>query len=251
MAGELFNVYRGGDKLKFPWENWVDADQSNPNGWNPYAGHIKRTNFTPLFWFDRYSDHWNKWFEESGFTDLEVGQGLGAMLLAAGSDVKQVVVHVKKPLPGTKIKVQVLGTAGNEPADMSALQAAIDKAKADYQKAVDALNAAPEDAAKKKAVTAAKKALNDAEAAMAEATKMLIQEHEVDFANAGFYRFKVDEFLQTNGKVDVILTEGTLDNACFSVLTEVNWFDDQHGCSCGVLPCDTEYPEPLCQPAHI
>lgn len=74
---------------------------------------------------------------------------------------------------------------------------------------------------------------------MAKATKTLIQSHEVDFANAGL-PFSINEFLQTNGKVDVELSAGTLDNACFSVLTEVNWFDDQHGCSCGVLPCDTE-----------
>lgn len=251
MAGEIYNVFLGGDKLKFPWENWMDNGVSDPQQWTTYAAHLKRTNFTVPWHFDRFSDVWNKWFEESGITDLEVGQGFGANLLAAGSELKYLVVHVKKALPGTKVKVQLLGTTGNEPADLSKLEKAIEDARKAYESAVAEANVAPEDAAKKKAVTKAKADVQKAEDEMAKATATLIQEHSVDFTNAGFYRFQIGEFLQTNGKVDVILEEGTLANACFSVMVEVNNFDDQHGCSCGVLPCETEYPDPLCQPANI
>lgn len=248
MAGEIYNVYLGGDALKFPWENWLDNSKSNPVAWDTYASHLKRTHFTVPFHFDRFSDYWNKWFEESGITDLEVGQGLGINLLAAGSLVREVVVQVKKPLPGTKVKVQMLGTIGDAPADVTALTDAIDKAKKAYETAVAEANAAPQDQGKKAAVTAAKKKLDDADKALAAATAQMFDEYEIDFTKAGFYRFPINKFLQTNGAVNAILTAGTLANACFSVMVEVNNFDDQHGCSCGVLPCDTQYPDPLCQP---
>lgn len=248
MAGEVFNVFLGGDALKFPWENWLDNNKSDPNGWHTYASHLKRTHFTVPFHFDRFSDYWNKWFVESDMTDLEVGQGLGINLLAAGSLIRETVVHVKKPLPGTKIKVQLMGKAADEPADVTALVAAVSEARKAYETAVSEANAAPDDASKKTAVKDAKKALDAADKAHDDATSTLIEEHEVDFSKAGFYRFKTDKFLQTNGMVNAILTEGTLANACFSVMIEVNNFDDQHGCSCGVIPCDTMYPDALCNP---
>lgn len=248
MAGEIYNVFLGGDALKFPWENWLDNGVSDPNNWTTYASHLKRTNFTVPWHFDRYSDYWNKWFEESGITDLQVGQGFGVNLLAAGSRVKEVVVHVKKALPGTKVKVKLLGTVGNAPTDVNKLMTDIENAKKAYEAAVSALNAAPTDAAKKTAVATAKGKLDAAEKALDDSTAATVAEHEVEFSQAGFYTFPVDKFLQSNGGVQVLLAEGTLSNACFSVMVEVNSFDDQHGCSCGVLPCDTLYPDPLCQP---
>lgn len=250
MAGEIYDVFLGGDALKFPWENWLDNKVSDPNQWTTYASHLKRTNFTVPWHFDRFSDYWNKWFEESGMTDLEVGQGFGINLLAAGSRVKELVVHVKKPLPGTKVKVQLLGTVGNAPTDVTALTTAVTDAKKAYEEAMSALNATPEDTAKKKAVKDKKAAVDEAEKALDAATTKMFVEHEVDFAQAGYYAFPIDKFLQSNGGVHAILSEGTLANACFSVMVEVNNFDDQHGCSCGVLPCDTFYPDPLCQPSN-
>lgn len=248
MAGEIYDVFLGGDALKFPWENWLDNKVSDPNNWTTYASHLKRTNFTVPWHFDRFSDYWNKWFEESGMTDLEVGQGFGVNLLASGSRVKELVVHVKKALPGTKVKVKLLGTVGDAPTDVNQLTTAISEAKKAYEEAMSALNADPENAGKKKAVKDKKTALDAAEKALDDATATMFAEHEVDFAQAGFYSFPVDKFLQSNGGVHVVLSEGTLANACFSVMVEVNNFDDQHGCSCGVLPCDTMFPDPLCQP---
>lgn len=248
MAGEIYNVYLGGDALKFPWENWLDNGMSDPNAWTTYASHLKRTHFTVPFHFDRFGDYWNKWFVESGMTDLEVGQGMGVNLLAAGSLLRNVVVHVKNPLPGTKIKVLVHGTAGDEPTDVDMLSKAVDSAKAAYEKAVAAQNADPQDAAKKTAANKAKAKLDKAEDDLVAATTTLIVEHEVDFAKAGFYNFAVDKFLQTNGKIDFVLVEGTLANACFSIQAEVNNFDDQHGCTCGSIPCDTVFPDAMCNP---
>lgn len=248
MAGQIYNVFLGGDALKYPWENWLDNSVSDPSQWTTYASHLKRTHFTVPFHFDRFSDVWNKWFEESGKTDLEVGEGLGVNLLAAGSLVRELVVHVKKPLPGTKVKVQLLGTVGDKPTDLNTLAKAIETAKANYEKAVAALNADPENATKKTAVATAKTAYDKAEEALDAATAKMFDEYEIDFAQAGFYRFPINKMLQSNGKVDVVLTAGTFENACFSVMTEVNNFDDQHGCSCGFVPCDTPYPDAMCQP---
>lgn len=248
MAGQIYDVFLGGDKLKFPWENWYDNGVSDPSDWTTYASHLKRTHFTVPFHFDRYSDVWNKWFEESGKTDLEVSDGFGVNLLAAGSLVREMVIHVKKPLEGTKMKFQLLGTTGDKPSDLTKLSKAIEDAKKAYEAAMAALNADPDNAGKKKAADDAKKAYNAAEASFDAATVKLIREEEVDFSQAGFYRFNIDKFLQSNGKVNAVLTAGTLSNACFSVMVEVNNFDDQHGCSCGVIPCDTLYPDPLCQP---
>lgn len=246
MAGTIYDVFLGGDKLKLPQENWMDNSVSDPNMWMTYASHLKRTHFTVPFVFDRFSPVWVEWFKESGLTDLSTGDGLGATWLSRGSLINDLVVHVKRPLPGTKLKVKMMGTTADAPADVVALEDAVNAAKTAHQEAISALNASPDDAAKKKAVKDAKTALDAAEEALVEATKTVFQEEEIDFSKAGFYRFPVDKMLQTNGKVDVILEEGTLVGACFSVLVDVINFDDQHGCTCGQIPCDTPYPDPLC-----
>lgn len=247
MAGTIYDVFLGGDKLKLPQDNWLDNSVSDPNMWMTYASHLKRTHFTVPFFFDRFSPLWTEWFNESGMADIGVGDGLGVTWLSRGSLINDLVINVKRPLAGTKIKVKMMGTTSDAPADVSALEDAVKKAKESYQDAVSALNASPGDAAKKKAVATAKAALQAAEDALVEATKAVFQEEEVDFSKAGFYRFPVDKLLQTNGKVDVMLEEGTLAGACFSVLVDVINFDDQHGCTCGQTPCDTTFPEALCK----
>lgn len=251
MAGKIYNVFLGGDKFKRPEDNWMDNNLSDFRKHLEYAGHLKRAHWVVPFVFDRFAPNtWESWFRESGLTDLEPGDSFGANLVAAGSFMNNLVFHNKKALPGTKLVLKLLGNTGDEPANVAALTEAIKTAKDAYDKAVTAVNASPEDEALKKAMTKAKKALDEAEDKLQKVSDDVVAEHEVDLSLAGFFRFPVGKLFQSNGMLYVELKEGTLMNACFTALFDVEYFDDEHGCHCGQLPCDTPYPDAECQPQY-
>ena len=244
----IYNVFLGGDKLKYPWDNWMDNDQSDKNAKLEYAAHLKRTNYTVPFFFSRFAPHWNNWFVESGMTDLANGDGFKAFQLAAGSQIKQLVFHNKTALPGTTVALELSGVTGKEPADVVALNKAVETAQAAYEKAHAASVKAPDDADLKAKATEAKTKVDEANKALQEATETVIATHEVDLSKVGYFVFDINEFLQTNGDLTIIKKAGTFESACFSEFVEVNDFSDEHQCHCGVLPCDTDYPDALCTP---
>lgn len=246
----IYNVFLGGDKLKYPWDNWMDNDQSDKNAKQEYAAHLKRTNYTVPFFFSRFAPHWNNWFVESGMTDIANGDGFKAFQLAAGSQIKQLVFHNKVAVPGTKVKLELSGVTGKEPADLAALNKAVTDAQSAYEKAHAAVVKAPDDAGLKAKAAEAKAKVDEANKALQEATETVISTHEVDLSKVGYFVFDIGEFLQTNGDLTIIKTEGTFESACFSAFVEVNDFSDEHECHCGVLPCDTDYPDALCTPQH-
>lgn len=246
----VYNVFLGGDKLKYPWDNWVDNDQSDKNAKLEYAAHLKRTNYTVPFFFSRFAPHWNSWFVESGLTDLADGDGFKAFQLAAGSQLKQLVFHNKQAVPGTTVKLELSGVTGKEPADVEKLNKAVEDAQTAYEKAHAASVKEPDNAELKTKAAEAKAKVDDANKALQEATETVIATHEVDLSKVGYFVFDVNEFLQTNGDLTIVKKSGTFESACFSAFVEVNDFSDEHQCHCGVLPCDTEYPDPLCTPQH-
>ena len=246
----VYNVFLGGDKLKYPWDNWMDNDQSDKNAKLEYAAHLKRTNYTVPFFFSRFAPHWNSWFVESGLTDLAAGDGFKAFQLAAGSQLKQLVFHNKQAVPGTTVKLELSGVTGKEPADVEKLNKAVEDAQTAYEKAHAASVKEPDNAELKTKAAEAKAKLDKANEALQEATETVIATHEVDLSKVGYFVFDVNEFLQTNGDLTIVKKSGTFESACFSAFVEVNDFSDEHQCHCGVLPCDTEYPDPLCTPQH-
>ena len=246
----VYNVFLGGDKLKYPWDNWGDNDQSDKNAKLEYAAHLKRTNYTVPFFFSRFAPHWNSWFVESGLTDLADGDGFKAFQLAAGSQLKQLVFHNKQAVPGTTVKLELSGVTGKEPADVEKLNKAVEDAQTAYEKAHAASVKEPDNAELKTKAAEAKAKLDKANEALQEATETVIATHEVDLSKVGYFVFDVNEFLQTNGDLTIVKKSGTFESACFSAFVEVNDFSDEHQCHCSVLPCDTEYPDPLCTPQH-
>lgn len=246
----VYNVFLGGDKLKYPWDNWMDNDQSDKNAKLEYAAHLKRTNYTVPFFFSRFAPHWNSWFVESGLTDLADGDGFKAFQLSAGSQLKQLVFHNKQAVPGTTVKLELSGVTGKEPADVEKLNKAVEDAQTVYKKAHAASVKEPDNAELKTKAAEAKTKVDDANKALQEATETVIATHEVDLSKVGYFVFDVNEFLQTNGDLTIVKKSGTFESACFSAFVEVNDFSDEHQCHCGVLPCNTEYPDPLCTPQH-
>lgn len=246
----VYNVFLGGDKLKYPWDNWMDNDQSDKNAKLEYAAHLKRTNYTVPFFFSRFAPHWNSWFVESGLTDIADGDGFKAFQLAAGSQLKQLVFHNKQSVPGTTVKLELSGVTGKEPADVEKLNKAVEDAQTAYEKAHAASVKEPDNAELKTKAAEAKTKVDDTNKALQEATETVIATHEVDLSKVGYFVFDVNEFLQTNGDLTIVKKSGTFESACFSAFVEVNDFSDEHQCHCGVLPCDTEYPDPLCTPQH-
>ena len=176
----VYNVFLGGDKLKYPWDNWVDNDQSDKNAKLEYAAHLKRTNYTVPFFFSRFAPHWNSWFVESGLTDLADGDGFKAFQLAAGSQLKQLVFHNKQAVPGTTVKLELSGVTGKEPADVEKLNKAVEDAQTAYEKAHAASVKEPDNAELKTKAAEAKTKVDDANKALQEATETVIATHEVD-----------------------------------------------------------------------
>lgn len=246
----IYNVFLGGDKLKYPWDNWMDNDQSDKNAKLEYAAHLKRTNYTVPFFFSRFAPHWNSWFVESGLTDIANGDGFKAFQLAAGSQLKQLVFHNKTAVPGTKVSLELSGITGREPTNVAALTKAVEDAQSAYETAHAAAVKDPGNAGKKATADAKKADLDAANKALQEATETVIATHEVDLSKVGYFVFDIGEFLQTNGDLTIYKKEGSFESACFSAFVEVNDFSDEHQCHCGVLPCDTDYPDALCTPQY-
>lgn len=246
----IYNVFLGGDKLKYPWDNWMDNDQSDKNAKLEYAAHLKRTNYTVPFFFSRFAPHWNSWFVESGLTDIANGDGFKAFQLAAGSQLKQLVFHNKTAVPGTTVTLELSGITGKAPTNVTTLTKALETAQADYEKAHAAAVKDPSNATLKAKADAEKAKVEAANKALQEATETVIATHDVDLSNVGYHVFDIGEFLQTNGDLTIYKKDGTFESACFSAFVEVNDFSDEHQCHCGVLPCDTDYPDALCTPQY-
>lgn len=246
----IYNVFLGGDKLKYPWDNWMDNDQSDKNAKLEYAAHLKRTNYTVPFFFSRFAPHWNSWFVESGLTDIANGDGFKAFQLAAGSQLKQLVFHNKTAVPGTTVKLELSGITGREPTNVAALTKAVEDAQSAYETAHAAVVKDPGNAGLKATADAKKADLDKAHKDLQEATETVIATHEVDLSKVGYFVFDIGEFLQTNGDLTIYKKEGSFESACFSAFVEVNDFSDEHQCHCGVLPCDTDYPDALCTPQY-
>ena len=246
----IYNVFLGGDKLKYPWDNWMDNDQRDKNAKLEYAAHLKRTNYTVPFFFSRFAPHWNNWFVESGLTDIANGDGFKAFQLAAGSQLKQLVFHNKTAVPGTTVKLELSGITGREPTNVAALTKAVEDAQSAYETAHAAAVKDPGNAGLKATADAKKADLDKANKDLQEATETVIATHEVDLSKVGYFVFDIGEFLQTNGDLTIYKKEGSFESACFSAFVEVNDFSDEHQCHCGVLPCDTDYPDALCTPQY-
>lgn len=243
-----YSIFLGGNKRHYgPLDVAWESDLTPFDEHVEYAAHLKRRHFVlPYHWSYGDENH-QMWFREQGIRDLAVGDELAVGLLAAGSKLYDYVFNNKMPVEGTKFEIEILGSASDSPLDMDAITAKLDEAKAALTEAQTALAAAqtPENLA---AVTEKQEAVKTAEDEMYAALSQSVAKFEVDANKPGFHYFEVNKFLQTNGLVIVRLKEGTMVGSCWSSMLNLVHFDDQHGCACVNLPCETEYPEPECRP---
>lgn len=242
-----YSIFLGGNKRHYGMMDVALESELTPfNAHVEYAAHLKRRHFVLPYHYSHYDENHQMWYRENGIRDLEVGDELVINLLAAGTKLNDYVFHNKTAVPGTKFEVEIHGSASDSPVDQEALYTAVDEAKAKLSKAQAALMAKMDDADLKKAVADAKKAVADAEKALMDAATEVVAKFEIDAAQAGFHRFEVNSFLQTNGLVVLRLKEGTMMNTCWSSMLDLVHFDDQHACACGVEPCETDYPDAEC-----
>lgn len=243
-----YNIYLGGNKRGVVergdalWDSGLDpADQHVE-----YAAHLKTRHKTMQFYYDDGGEHMRMWYRQKGLGVLPVGDELGMILLAAGSMVRDIVLHNKKALAEGKLTVILNGKAGDAPADTAALSEAVQTAKEAQAEAQATLNTDPTNAEKKKAVADAKKAVAEAEKALAAAVNTEVESFDVDLTKEGYTVLRSEKFLQSNGDITVKIKEGSLVGACFTLSASVENHNDQHGCSCVSAPCDAVYPPPLC-----
>lgn len=243
-----YNIYLGGNKRNTTqygdamWDAGLDpADQHVE-----YAAHLKTRHKTMQFYYDDGHEHMRMWYRQKGLGVLPEGDELGVILLAAGSFINNIVFHNKKQMAEGKLQIILNGKAGDAPTDLSDLLDAVAKAKDDLAKAQAKANTAPTDKGLKAAVTAAKKALADAEQALEKANSTEVETFEVDLTKVGYTVLRSTEFLQSNGDITVKILEGSLSGSCWTVSASVENHNDQHGCSCYTAPCDTVYPDPQC-----
>lgn len=243
-----YNIYLGGNKRNIAqygdamWDAGLDpADQHVE-----YAAHLKTRHKTMQFYYDDGHEHMRMWYRQKGLGVLPVGDELGVILLAAGSFVNNIVFHNKKQMDEGKLQIILNGKAADAPTDLSALVEAVTKAKDGLAKAQAQANTDPTNKGLKAAVTAAKKALADAEEALAKANSTEVETFEVDLTKVGYTVLRSTEFLQSNGDITVKVLEGSLSGSCWTVSASVENHNDQHGCSCYTAPCDTVYPDPQC-----
>lgn len=243
-----YNIYLGGNKRNNTqygdamWDSGLDpADQHVE-----YAAHLKTRHKTLQFYYDDGHQHMRMWYDQKGLGVLPVGDELGVILLAAGSYVNNIVFHNKKQMDGGKLKVILNGMAGDAPADTSALSDAVQKAKDDLSSAQAKFNVDPTNKANKTAVEKAKKALADAEKAIAAANATEVETFEVDLSKVGYTILRSDKLLQSNGDITVKIEDGSLLGSCWTVSASIENHNDQHGCSCYQAPCETVYPDPMC-----
>lgn len=242
------NIYLGGNKRNVAQNGdamW-DAGLEPANQHVEYAAHLKTRHKTMQFYYDDGHEHMRMWYRQKGLGILPEGDELGVILLAAGSEVRELVFHNKKQMAEGKLTVILNGLAGDAPQDFDALQNAVDEAKEALGKAQAAANVAPDDAEAKKKVATAKKTLADAQKALADANNTEVQTFDVDLTKVGYTVVRTNKFLQSNGDITVKIKEGSLNGACFTVSAAVENHNDQHGCSCYVAPCETVYPDPTC-----
>lgn len=242
-----YSIFLGGNKRHYgmmdvAWE----AELTPFNEHVEYAAHLKRRHFVLPYHYSHYGENEQMWYREQGMRDLQPGDELVINLLAAGTKLNDYVFNNKTAVPGTLFEIEIHGSASDSPVDQEKLFAAVEAAKAKLSKAQTALMANMDDAKLKAAVAEAKAGVVEAEKALMEASSEVVAKFEVDAAQQGFHYFKVDEFLQTNGVVVLRLKEGTMMNTCWSSMLDLVHFDDQHGCACGVEPCETDYPDPEC-----
>ena len=70
----------------------------------------------------------------------------------------------------------------------------------------------------------------------------------VDLTAAGFYLKGTDMklMLHEDCYLDLAITGGSMDLACFAAYVELVEFNDDFTCPCVAEPCSTEFPDPIC-----
>lgn len=247
-----YNLFLGGNKRHYgmmdvAWE----SELTPPDQHVEYAEHLKPRHFVVPFHYDHYSENFQMWYREHQMRDLDVGDEITTHLLAAGTHIRSFVFNAKKSVPGTILEIEFYGVASDSPVDYDTLQDAVEKARAKVGEAQVAVYADPDNATKKQALADAKAAFAQAEKALMDASTSSIAKYEVDMEQDGLHHFEVNKFIQANGLVVTRLKKGTMMNTCWSSMVEVVHFNDQHGCTCGIEPCDTEFPNAECQPTQF
>lgn len=242
-----YNIFLGGNKRHYgPLDVAWESELTPFNEHVEYAAHLKRRHFVLPYHYSHYDENHQMWYREQQMRDLDVGDELVVNLLAAGSKLNDYVFNNKVAVPGTVFEVEIVGSASETPLDMDKLYEAVDAAKKALLEANTAY-AADQTTEKKAAVTKAKDAVAKAEENVYKALSTTVAKFEIDASQEGFHYFEVNQFLQTNGLVIVRLKEGSMIGTCWSSMLDLVHFDDQHGCVCGIEPCDTEYPDPECR----
>lgn len=70
----------------------------------------------------------------------------------------------------------------------------------------------------------------------------------VDMSTTGYVQLAptAPVFLSEDTYLDVAIAGGNLHTSCFSIMVELVYFNDQHKCACVRVPCEVEFPEPMC-----
>lgn len=239
LGGNKRSVVERGDAMRDAGLDPVDQHVE-------YAAHLKTRHKTLQFYYDDGHEHIRMWYRQKGLGVLPVGDEIETHLLAAGSMINDIVFHNKKAVESGKLKITLTGKAGDAPADLSTLSAAVETAKEELASAQAMANTDPTNADKKAAVTAAKKKHAAAEKALADASNTEVESFEVDLSKEGYTVLRSNKFLQSNGFITLKIEEGSLSGTCFTISASIENHNDQHGCSCYTAPCETPYPNPTC-----
>lgn len=71
---------------------------------------------------------------------------------------------------------------------------------------------------------------------------------EIPLTATGYLRLapETQDILTEDCYLDVAIAGGSIERACFAIFAELTYFNDEHECGCARLPCDVEFPDPMC-----
>ena len=236
------NLYQGGNRRNLPWEPMIQS--GNTHHTVRYAAHLPTKHRVLPFYFNQLDAGVQDYLEQVAPNGIVVNDSLAVHLLAAGTLVREIVVEIKRALPGVMLRVDLMGVAGDTNA-----QSVDDATDASTNDTSDQLNPG--------FGTAGSEAVS-------------IISRTINASVAGYYRLPVVRRVGINQDYDangvLLADEGvvtitptvlpvdpqnpgntpTLQNACFSVYTELVHFEDGNECPCPQEPCGAEYPTPEC-----
>lgn len=191
-----------------------------------YEGMLPLRHFVLPFYFDAGLNSWREYVEMEG--EVKVNDTVLTHLIAKDTNIKKVVFH-------NKMKSGIFDPASG------ALQTAT-KVELSFVDSTGTLLPGTQ---------AVELDLSKVGRYIIDGSALIHTDVPDDTSDDGDLFTYKEFFTESNAFVQLKLTEGTFDVACFSIMVELVDFLDVHGCTCLPKPCKVEYPEPNCPPYGI